>query len=166
MPGIGDLLPIIIRLTSEDTSKIVRSTVRDQDGIEIPGSPFTLTHVGLGLYQINTVGMPDTAFVTVSHDIFNGPGFTNRDSKYFGDDAQYFIKDSFEDAVDDLKQAVRGVDLVAEIDDGGGLVAEIFEGETLDAIIEEDELIATIDDSDDLEATLETDETLEGEIDC
>jgi len=166
VPGIGDKLPISIRLEAIDTTQVVRSTVRDKDGVQIAGSPFTLGHIGLGLYQINTVGMPDTDFVTISHEIFKGPGFTNKNSKYFDTGAQCFTKDSFEDAVDDLKQAIRGNDLVAEIDDGEILVAQIFEDLKLSAIIDDNRLTAFVEETEELQATISDPETLKGDIKC
>jgi len=166
MPGIGQVLPVSIRLRAEDSGRIVRSTVRDKDGIEISGSPFTLSHVSEGLFSTLLATMPDSDFVTVAHDIFKGPGFSNRDPVYFGNDSQCFTKDSFEDAVDAIKDAIRGFDLVAEIDDGGILVATIFDDTRLTATVDDNLLTATIDVPDKLEAVVDSGDTLEGDIEC
>jgi len=167
VPVVGAILPISVKLPDTNAVQVVRATIRDKDGVEISGSPFTLTHVGLGLYQINTVLMPDTAFVTVSHEIFKGPGFTNKNVNNYLDAAQCFIKDAFSDAIKDIKSAVRGFDLVAEIDEGEVIVAEICEEPELDVTIEVgEELAATIEESETLNANVEDTEILEGDVEC
>jgi len=164
---IGDSLPLKFSLHDGATDRFVRAVVKDNFDVAVAGSPFTLTHKGDGLYKNDAVAMPDKRFVYAVYIAFDDALFVT-ESDVHGRDVDCFFKDILQEAIDDLKQAVKGIDLVAEIDDGQGLVAEITSGDDqLVAVIDDNALTATITEGDEgLEGTIDSDTTLQGELEC
>ena len=52
MPAVGQILPVALKLFDDAADQFVKATVRDPDGVEVSGSPYSLTHVGEGLYHV------------------------------------------------------------------------------------------------------------------
>ena len=155
MPAVGAILPVAVKLYDTDTAQVVRATMRDKAGAELTGSPYLLAHVGLGLYQIDTVAMPDTDFVTISHEIFKGPGFTNKNFKY-QDASQCFIKDALDEAIETLLSASRKADITATISDESDIEA---------VLLDTDYLTAAISDASDVSAQVADDNALNAVVD-
>jgi len=71
MPIVGDPIDLNLQLHDGATDKFPQVTLRDEDGVELVGSPVDLVHVGQGLYQSDAILMPDTREVTGVFITFN-----------------------------------------------------------------------------------------------
>ncbi len=89
---IGEKVPLHMQLYNGDTGKFVRAFVKNDSGIDVIGSPFTLNHVGNGLYTNGALSMPDVPFVESTYQVFDDSGFTAKAPTH-GDDVDIFNKD-------------------------------------------------------------------------
>ena len=80
--NIGDKIYLKLQLSNGNTGKFVRAVVRDEDGVEISGSPVALTHVGGGLYKDQSLTFPSTDEVTAQYAVYDDSGFTTLNSSY------------------------------------------------------------------------------------
>ena len=166
MPTVGQKIPISAKLPDTVTDQVVRATVKNASDTEISGSPFTLPHIGLGKYKTEIL-FPDTEYITIAYEVFKGPGFTNKNTRDYLDAGACFLRDSIDQALKDLKSAVRGFDLVAIINEGEVLVAIVEGDDDLTSVIDDDgTLTGTVDSGEALDATIEQSETLEGDVKC
>lgn len=126
--------PIFLRLWLEDgdETKYVRAVVRNDQGVEVSGSPAVLSSVGEGLYINNSSVLfpPVTNFLTATYLVYDDPGFTIQSEEYYngGDDV-------FETTLYDTLNQVGQLfftpigDVVGEIDDMTCVIGEIVSEE-------------------------------------
>lgn len=75
MPRLGQAIPVALQLWDGSDEKFVTARVRDAEGVELPGSPFALSHVEAGFYSLEAPPtMPATAFVSVFFQVWNDEG--------------------------------------------------------------------------------------------
>jgi len=75
MPRLGQAIPVALQLWDGNDEKFVTARVRDAEGVELPGSPFALSHVEAGFYSLEAPPtMPATAFVSVFYQVWNDEG--------------------------------------------------------------------------------------------
>lgn len=79
---IGNKIPLMLQLFNNESAKFVRAFVRNDANVAISGSPFTLTHLSLGLYSNLSALFPATTFVTVQYVIYDDAGFTTLSEGY------------------------------------------------------------------------------------
>lgn len=129
---VGATVPLTAKLNDGQTTKFVRATVFDHVGGAVPGSPFTLTHVGNGVYQNASLNMPEVPFITVCYEAFNDAGFTSRAG--YDTKGATFNRDDFASAnttivlptnvrVDVLDEP--GVDVIAEDEENNTVIATV-----------------------------------------
>jgi len=163
MPSPGQLIPVAIQLGLKETDRHVRATIKDPADNQITGSPFTLSHKGQGAYAINTVAMPDKAFIRVTYEVFKDAGFNTEDINYPAVGG-CFIRDDLLDAVDNLNASIQS-DLVAVVEDTGDLKAVVDDDIALIGVVEPTgDLEAVVSDVDALTGTVEDENTIQGEI--
>jgi hypothetical protein len=79
----GDPLPLILQLHDKSASKYVRATVRDSLDVQVPGSPFPLSHVSGGLYRNYAFLTPPlSTFYVATYEVFRDLSFTIPDQFY------------------------------------------------------------------------------------
>lgn len=165
MPSPGQLLPIALQLGEQQTDRFVRATIRDSQDNQITGSPFSLSHKGLGAYGINTVMMPDKDFVRVTYEVFLDAGFNTPDLRYPAIGG-CFIREDLTAAVQSLNANIQS--------DATGFVEDA--DDPVEGLVKDDNLIeASVQDLDAVEATVFDEDTrfgsveqqtiLEGEVD-
>jgi len=73
-----------MQLDDGATDKFIRATVTDSSGNSVTGSPVTLSHDQLGLYQDSSLSMPDDPQVTATYEIFDDTAMSMLSSEYGG----------------------------------------------------------------------------------
>lgn len=160
---VGDKIPLQAQETNGATDKVIRATVYNFATFAVVAGPITLAHQTGGAYKDDSVTMPDIELLYAQYLVFDSDGTTPNTT---GEKAVHdlFAKDTLDDAVSDLKTAVRSSDLVAEISDGGQLEAQISSDDQLSAEVLENELTATVSGDDTLGAQVDGGENLQGEV--
>ena len=143
--SVGQILPIRVSLHNDDATKFVRATIKKANFTHMTGSPFALTNLGGGIYGLETVAMPDTAFVSVEYEVFNNSGFTDKDSEGHIDGYQYFSKSDLSNALTELLNAAKGALVVGKTTDQGSLHGIITSSQLIGVIENEDELTGVSD---------------------
>jgi hypothetical protein len=78
--AVGGIVPLQMQLFDYSAAKYVQAFVRDQNNVQIPGSPFNLTEVANGLYTLGSVVFPaNTNYVTAQYCVFSDSGYTMLD---------------------------------------------------------------------------------------
>lgn len=80
--NVGDPVPAVCQLGRGDTDKYPRAWIYDDQGNQITGSPVALAHVANGLYNNDSLEMPDTTFLMVQVQVFDDSGFTTPSNVY------------------------------------------------------------------------------------
>lgn len=78
----NDIIPLVLQLFDNATNKFVRAVVRDNSGVQISGSPFTLAHQANGLYINGSALMPNKPFISVQYLVYDDAGFTTLSSTH------------------------------------------------------------------------------------
>lgn len=113
------------------TDLFVKSTVRNSSDIELTNSPFSLNHVGGGVYTNNSEDYPDgEPSVHASHVVFKEAGFVNLNRRY----AEDFQTITDENLLEEIKNQIAGgvggggdLGLVGELEDDGEVTGEVSE---------------------------------------
>ena len=82
MPQVADPIPLALQLSAGESNKYVRASVYAPNGVEIADSPVALAHVATGLYQTDSLPMPDELYVLVQYKVYTDAGFTTLDTNY------------------------------------------------------------------------------------
>lgn len=128
MPRLGQAIPVALQLFDASDEKFVTAHVRDADGVELPGSPFALSHVASGFYSLEIPPlMPDTRFVSVFYQVWNDEGHLIPSSAHEVAEATFELVS--------LGVALAPPDITATISD---------EALKLDAVVREAEAIAAL----------------------
>jgi len=75
--NVGENIPLSFFAEDEKTGLFVRANVYDADGSEIAGSPVTLSEVAGGIYENDTLVMPDSPKVIAKFKAFNDVGLSS-----------------------------------------------------------------------------------------
>lgn len=158
MPQPGDPLPLSHKLFDTNGSVFVRATLKDSLGVFLPGSPFTLTHIGLGRYESLSVPMPaGVNSVSVTYEVFNSSGFEPESkSTVYGDGTDVFayeIPAAF--ILDRLNQIY---DLL--LTGSGGSRSQLITG----AIHQVQDLIGVVSRNDPKEVILRQNQSIDGNV--
>lgn len=150
--------PIFLNLWLEDgrSDKFVKAIVRDVSGVEVPGSPALLSHVGEGLYTNRTDVLFPTGStsVTATYEVYEDSGLINRSFDYYIDgdvfnlDYDIIVENDLLRIYNDLEVLVNSIqsDLVGEVDDMACLIGEIDEDVVVGDVLASDELIGEIEE--------------------
>lgn len=132
---VSDPLIIAAHLEDNIAGKFVRATVKDSSGVEIVGSPVSLTDLGAGVYLDQTLIKKRGTFMAII-EVFDDAGFTlpNQD---FEVGVETFIDPPFSVLFD------PGIDV--EIGDNPVLDVEIIPGDTIDIELEQPIIEVDID---------------------
>lgn len=156
---VGDPIQLNLQLEDGATDKYPRAYLRNQFGSPLAGSPVDLTHTGDGLYQNDSVQMPDTQEVTATFKVFDDAGHTIL-SPIYSIELDVFTKDQSAGLI----QALLGQNLAGDIDgilddsgglqsfldDTGGIMGDIDDSGSLQGYIEEIELTGIVIDDGEL----------------
>lgn|GEM_PF-6566220 len=82
--NVGDKIPLTFFLEDEATGKFVEANVYDADGAEITGSPITMSEVAGGIYEDDSLDMPDTSKVVAKFKAYNEVGLTTLYNAFAG----------------------------------------------------------------------------------
>lgn len=144
---VGDPIQLNLQLEDGATNKFPQAILRNQSGVLLSGSPVSLTHVGDGLYQNDSIAMPNTQEVTATYKVYDDAGHTVL-SQFYSIELDVFGKDNASELVSNLKQLAG--DLTGELndygaveaflDDTGGVLGDIDDSGSLEGHIEEFEL--------------------------
>lgn len=169
MLGVGDKIPFSAKLGNLETDKFIRVRVRNPAGVEIIGSPTTLTHDGIGEYT-DTLGvnMPNELAVHAYYESFDDVLLTKR-SNYLPATETFFLTDlgNIDEILDRLENLIVGAsgapvaaileesELTLEIEDKKENLEIVDEGSTM-TIIDENEVVdATIKENKSTDAIIE-----------
>lgn len=97
------------------STKVVKAVLRNASGTAITGSPFTLTHVGTGLFSNSAVSMPATLLLTATYQVFESDATTLDTAKPHRLDVFYLEHDRTEfmhPGDPKALEIIRGEDLV------------------------------------------------------
>ena len=87
---VGDSVPLKAKLPADDSTVFIMAVVRDDTGLQVPGSPFTLTYQGFGSYENDSFIFPvGTDYLTADYQIYDDPGFSIQ-SVLYGDTEDRF----------------------------------------------------------------------------
>ena len=151
----GDPVFLSLQLESRLTDKYVRAELRDHLGVEITGSPVSLTHSSDGLYVNSSVNMPSIPFLTAVFKVYNDDQYSEVSDDDFYSQME-FGRDTSEQA--QIIDAVK-----AEMDDSDSFEAYIYDEEYV-AQVDDDQFEADIYFPEDYEATIEDEDSFQGEI--
>jgi hypothetical protein len=151
---VGDPIQLNLQLEDGNETKYPRAILRNQFGTLLPESPVDLTHSGDGLYQNDSVFMPDTQEVTATFKVYDDSLRTVLSNTYTIE-LDVFCRDNSFDLLSSFKQLpgdILGVvddsgSLGSFLDDIGSIVGDIEDDGSLAGYIEEFELIGVLDDS-------------------
>lgn len=156
---VGDPIQLNLQLEDGATNKFPRAILRNQLGVLLPESPVDLTHTGEGLYQNDSVFMPDTQEVTATYKVYDDAGRTIL-SAIYSIELDVFTKDGSASLIQSLLgQNLKGdidglVDdsgvLQSFLDDTGGIMGDIDDSGQLEGYIEESELTGIVLDDGEL----------------
>lgn len=172
--------PIILRLTlpETDASRYVRAFVRDQNGVQLAGSPFALTNLGDGRYffkdEINLKFPVEALEVSALYRIYDDAAFTIPTVDYSFQSEDIFRADVVvdggdiiidnEEAIAELRDLVKKV-LILGPDIEGELM---IDSDSVEAEIESEvnPIVGEIEDGEDIiEVAIESEvEPIDGEI--
>jgi len=154
---IGDPIQLNLQLEDGATDKYPQAILRNQIGTILAGSPVDLTHTGDGLYQNDSISMPNTQEVTATYKVYEDAPHTVL-SQFYTIELDVFGKDNAAELVANLKQLAG--DITGELEDTGGITAyfdddgwitgEISDNGALEGFIEEFDLTGILVDSGDL----------------
>jgi len=113
---VGNTVPLSCQLESLDTTKFVRCSLVDEDGNAEAGSPFTLPHVGGGLYSDGVGAQPDK-FLFATYIVYDDAGFTIQSSLNLP------TVDVFSPVEANINRVIT--DLTGEVETTGSLLAEL-----------------------------------------
>ena len=160
---VGDPIQLNLQLEDGASNKHPRAILRDQLGTLLSGSPVNLTHTGDGLYQNDSVFMPDTQEVTATYKVYDDVGRTIL-SQLYSIELDVFTRDSSASLIQSLLgQNLKGdIDgylddsggLQAFLDDTGGIMGDIDDSGQLEGYIEEFELTGIVIDGGELRGEL------------
>ena len=154
---IGDPIHLNLQLEDGAIDKYPQAILRDQIGTLMAGSPVDLTHTGDGLYQNDSISMPNTQEVTATYKVYDDSGHTIL-SSFYSVELDVFTKDNAAELVANLKQLAGDITgsiddvggLSAFLDDNGGLLGDIVDSGSLEGFIDDFELTGVLVDSGDL----------------
>jgi len=160
---LGDTIPLNLQLFDGDTTKYVRAIVRDPTDVEITGSPFTLPHVGDGLYKLYTEAMPNVDYLISTYQVFDDAGFTSK-SELHSDATDIFLQ-AFP-----IAETIEILNLVNDMVQNGVIskgIADVLIGSLVDneryvGHINDASLVGRVDDADLVGSV--SDSALEGSI--
>lgn len=122
----GDPIRLNLQLFDGDENKFIKAYLRDNLGAQLAGSPVTLTHTDNGLYEDDSILMPNNPEVTAVYEVYNDSGFLFRSRKH---------SDSI-----DIYRPDRVLELVLD------LAANICAGDLEGYLIDNEELEGILDD--------------------
>ncbi len=143
---VGEKIPLFLIIETRLTGKVVRARVRDENGVDISGSPFTLPHLAEGEYLNNSVSMPNTAHLMVIYDVFDGPGFTNPTIGIPPVDERFDL--------DPKALRIDFADIVLEVEGEGESILTVEDADVEESIETSDAVSVELDDD---EVTQDTD---------
>ena len=79
---IGEVLPLQLQAYDGKTTLHPQVILKDEAGANIAGSPFNLTHVGLGLYTNRLLNMTFNTIIVAILKVYVDAGHTTLDPNY------------------------------------------------------------------------------------
>jgi len=179
MPKLNDVVPLSLKLFDDDDSLFVRAIVTDESGTTISGSPFSLVNVGEGLYELDTLLMPNKLFLTAVYQVFNDAGFTSKSNKYTDAVDNFplvFIDPEVIECLDELKALLNlilakgvTVEIQGIVEQAQEIVGNLLnDNEEITGFVEtsNDDIIGEIeDDESEIQGVLDDNDEIEGDID-
>jgi len=155
---VGDPIQLNLQLEDGSTNQFPRAILRNQLGILLAESPVDLTHTGEGLYQNDSVFMPNTQEVTATYKVYTDFARTLLSERY-SIELDVFERNLVTAEITGLSGGSVG-DIKGYLDDSGAISALLIdsgriigmiedEGD-LKGFIEEFELTGILKDSGDL----------------
>lgn len=157
----GDPIQLNLQLEDGATNKFPQAILRNQSGTLLPVSPVSLTHTGDGLYQNDSIIMPNTQEVTATYKVYDDAPRTLL-SQIYSIELDVFTKDSAAEIISIQQQltgdltgyindygAVGGIlydtgKVLGDIDDSGQLEGYIEEFELTGILVNDGDLIGTV----------------------
>jgi len=142
---VGDPIQLNLQLEDGVSTKFPRAILRNQFGVLLAQSPVDLTHTGDGLYQNDSVLMPDTQEVTATFKVYDDAGHTILSSAYTIE-LDVFTKNQATAVAPSFGQGLPG-DIVGILDDTGLIKAALEDSGTLSGeVVDEEVLVGYIDE--------------------
>lgn len=168
---VGQPIPLALQLSDDNGALYVQAQLKDGDGVDLPGSPVQLGHVGGGLYISTTQNFPAISQVHAIYRVYDDAGFTERSVDHFATVTDIFYRDVISEAINSLATTsgeLRGEQLFGTIlEDQGFLTGSIQDGEMLFGSVEDMEsLSGVILEPETLQGLLPTSEELVGILEC
>lgn len=169
MPKLGYPLFLNVELWDGATDMFVLAYVRDENDVEVPGSPVICSHVGHGLYTNSSLVMLDTRQMKATYEIFKDALHT-----VISPDHSNAI-DVFDFEETAIQIAGLGTDLAGVMDAGNdlsgavdGLVdlgANVFGDVILNGTIETGDVSGVVEESE-ISGNVVLEESTTGEVKC
>lgn len=182
----GEPLVLRLLLPEQDDSKFVRAIVKDEDGLELTGSPFDLVNSGDGEYffkdEMNLVFPENKLEVVAIYQIYDDAAYTIPTVDYGQQAVDLFrnldvqvtvgdieLGDSFEQALERVEKLVNETlklrdDINVLVEDDEAVEVELsYSDEAVEiGVEEEDEILVELSNSDEpIEMEIEDDEDIE-----
>jgi len=143
----GQPIRLNLQLWDGDIGKFPQATLKNTPGVELVGSPVDLTHSGNGLYEADSITMPDTEEVTATFKVFNDSGHLVP-SEDHSDAFDLFRKDEIQDAIDSLLLASRRVEITMVVEDTGEVDMDLAEDESIQIEVQDQPVQMQISEGD------------------
>ena len=181
----GEPLVLRVLLPEEDDTKYIKATLKDEKGIELSGSPFTLINQGLGEYtfkdEVNLLFPNDVLEVVAIYRIYDDNQFLIPTLDYSQQLADVFrswdvniaianvdLGPEFNTALIAMQNLIDDAlklrdDINIEIEDQEDVLMDISDNEEpMEVIVDEDdEIVVDTSDSDRIDLSIDADGSLE-----
>ena len=163
---VGEKIPLALLLENRATDRFVRAIVRDDVGAQMAGSPFNVPRVSNGWHYDISVGMPDSAYLTVEYDVFDDAPFTTASTDLLPAHER-FDRDDLASAIDILIAASREGTIKGTVLDADDILAKVSDDDAISATVQDDDALkAKVSDDDQISGTVEDDTSMTGQVDC
>jgi len=129
--SVGQKIPAAYKLPDEDSTKFIKASIYENDSTtHITGSPLTLTNLGNGRYEDDSLTFPSVLdSVSIDYEVFNEVGLTTKSSVHGGGMDKYTKLDLNQVIVllNSLLASAPG-DVIAKIEDAIEVIAKIEQG--------------------------------------
>lgn len=141
--SLGDAIPLTYVSPLAATALFVRAYVYRQDDSQLSGSPFTLTHEGLGRYRVDPAPlMPNEPWLVARYEVYQDAGFTLVSTEE-GAVEEKFALFSASVAVAELAPS----DVLGLVDDVSGALGELDDtSQVVGITLESEELTGSVND--------------------
>lgn len=129
---IGDPIPLALQLTDLEEDQFVLANVFLEGGVEHDDSPVLLAHISNGIYEDDSLIMPNSRWVHIQYRVYSDAGLTL--ISHFPKAETIFLDQEAQD-IENLLTLLTDVDLTAKVEEEDMLKAKLLEDEVLKAVV-------------------------------